>query len=123
MCPCVRPPLALAQKLVLLTRSRCCRCCCYCRPIAQDERTALLAEDEALTAKLAEVQAVYAKLRDNDPEVLQELADVVQLAKDGANRWIDNTFNAQSYFTRKRGMPASEAKRVLRMPEEFDYVE
>lgn len=121
MCLHVRPRRwswpALLQRL---TRSR---CCCRRRTTAQDERTALLAEDEALTAKLAEVQAIYAKLRDNDPEVLQELADVVKLAKDGANRWIDNTFNAQSYFTRKRGMPASEAKRVLRMPEEFDYVE
>ena len=65
---------------------------------ASAERAAalrLMAEKEARVLELRKTLAQYA---DSDPRKLEAVAEAAELAKDAANRWLDNCFNLRAWM-------------------------
>lgn len=64
-----------------------------------------------------------AKLKENDPAVIDELKKELRMTQEAANRWTDNIFTCKSYLTKKRGMSSKEAEQILNITGNFDYPE
>jgi len=64
-----------------------------------------------------------AKLKENDPTVIEELRKELRMTQEAANRWTDNIFACKSYLTKKRGMSGKEADQILQINGNFDYPE
>jgi hypothetical protein len=75
-------------------------------------------------AKLKEIEKELLVYRNNDPEILKELSDMVDTAKNSVNRWTDNTWNCKSYMKKKLGTDPKECDKFLKInPDTFDYID
>ena len=81
--------------------------------LAEDVSTAEMGREETsdrdnllqrLSEEKSKQQSFNSKLKqfsDNDPAVLQEMAQEAKQAVDAANRWTDNIFSLQSWIKKK----------------------
>ena len=58
-------------------------------------------------------------LKENDPQVLEDLEHELKLVTEAAHRWTDNIFNCQSYLVKKRGMDKKEVNKILGITSAF----
>ena len=70
-----------------------------------------------------ELASKLERLRECDPEVLQEMQQKTQIAKESANRWTDNVFSVKSWCKRKFAIEESAINKNFSIPEELDYLE
>ncbi|OQR88548.1 meiotic nuclear division protein [Thraustotheca clavata] len=75
-------------------------------------------------------------LKDNDPDLLNQLDTKAKIAKEGADRWtgfkttfilpdnyLDNVFNLKSWVIKKNSCSSAEVEKWLGIPDDFDYIE
>lgn len=86
-----------------------------------EERSAKLARLGELEEKHAALVERAEMLKANDPEVVKELQRLVEVGKEAARRWTDNTWQLKTTMVQKFGVDPREAERMLRMSAEFDY--
>jgi hypothetical protein len=87
-----------------------------------EERAAAEARLAALEAEQAELEAKLKVHADNDPAVLERLADNVLAAKQGADRWTDNVFSMRQMCVTKFNTDAKQFDRMMGITDSFDYV-
>lgn len=89
-----------------------------------DDRTAILEELAALEATREELKNKIKRYEGCDPEVLDQLAKEVKIAKEATNRWTDNIFAIQSWIGKKfPAVSVDDLNKQFDIPEELDYVE
>ena len=88
-----------------------------------DDRTANLAEQEALQTEIAELDSKLAAFAASDPERVSELRANIQAALEGANRWTDNIFQARTYCRKNFGMEPKDFNTYFQIGADFDYLE
>mmetsp|Transcript_22772 Transcript_22772/g.44737 ORF Transcript_22772/g.44737 Transcript_22772/m.44737 type:complete len:216 (+) Transcript_22772:521-1168(+) len=91
--------------------------------VPSDSRSAKLAELAELRQEVANKAEELAKLRENDPAQMMELVKKIDVCKEAANRWTDNTWTLVDYVRKKYGRPKKEVMQWLQMKEDFDYPE
>lgn len=84
--------------------------------IAAEARLAALAEEQAILEAKLKVHA------DNDPALVEKLADDVLVAKQGADRWTDNVFAMRQMCVTKFNTDAKQFDRMMGITDSFDYV-
>ena len=65
---------------------------------ASAERAAALQLMSTKEARVAELRAMLAQYAASDPSRLAAVAEAAELAKDAANRWLDNCFSLRSWM-------------------------
>eukprot|EP00884_Botryococcus_braunii_P013236 jgi/Botrbrau1/21913/Bobra.0249s0040.2 len=91
-----------------------------------DERTQKLAELGRLEAAVQQLTAQIGLYADNDPKRLEAMRQGADIAKDAANRWLDNTYNLQSWCKKRfEGMDAQldEFFKQNGLTDDIDYLE
>ena len=88
-----------------------------------EKRAKSLEELASLRAEYANIQASIAKLKENDPNKVLEVAKQSETCKIAAERWTDNVFALLSYIKKKFGKSSKEARVTLQLSDDFDYVE
>ncbi|RLW09189.1 hypothetical protein DV515_00002649, partial [Chloebia gouldiae] len=71
------------------------------------DRAALLKELAALRQEKEQLKTEIDKYRECDPDVVEEMRQTNQVAKEAANRWTDNIFSIKSWAKRQPGPPFS----------------
>mmetsp|Transcript_19240 Transcript_19240/g.34796 ORF Transcript_19240/g.34796 Transcript_19240/m.34796 type:complete len:208 (-) Transcript_19240:53-676(-) len=66
-----------------------------------EDRTARLAELRKLKKDTAEASEKLSQYKDNDPELFEKIKQANDLAKDAANRWLDNLFSLKSWCKKR----------------------
>ena len=66
-----------------------------------DEREKLLADLRSEEQERSQLEARLKEFADNDPAVLEALAQEAAQAVEAANRWTDNIFSIQSWIRKK----------------------
>ncbi|XP_021249809.1 meiotic nuclear division protein 1 homolog isoform X3 [Numida meleagris] len=87
------------------------------------ERGALMKELAALRQKKEQLKAEIEKYRECDPDVVEEMRQTSNVAKEAANRWTDNIFAIKSWAKRKFGFEESRIDKNFGIPEDFDYID
>ncbi|XP_005517622.2 meiotic nuclear division protein 1 homolog isoform X2 [Parus major] len=87
------------------------------------ERAALLKELAALRQKKEQLKTEIDKYRECDPDVVEEMRQTNQVAKEAANRWTDNIFSIKSWAKRKFGFEESRIDKGFGIPEDLDYID
>jgi cell division protein FtsB len=80
---------------------------------AADQREEKLAKLAALNPERKKMEAELEKLKENDPQVLEDLKTELRMVRDGANRWTDNIFACRTYLKTKKGMQGKEADKMI----------
>jgi chromosome segregation ATPase len=90
-----------------------------------NDRATKLSRLATLTLEQKTLQTELESVKENDPQVIMELQQELQLVTNAANRWTDNIFNCKSYLVKKRGMDKKEAMKILGITQSFDckYIE
>ena len=73
-------------------------------------------ESELVSAELAQYQ-------DCDPDVLNGVKKVGDVAFEAANRWTDNLFQVKSWCRTKFNVEESQLNKQFNIPEDMDYIE
>ncbi|XP_065054303.1 meiotic nuclear division protein 1 homolog isoform X2 [Rhopilema esculentum] len=87
------------------------------------EREKLLASLEQKEKETQELKQKLERLRECDPEVLEEVKEKTLIAKESANRWTDNIFSVKTWCKRKFAIEEAAINKNFGIPEELDYVE
>uniref|UniRef100_U3KF43 Meiotic nuclear division protein 1 homolog n=1 Tax=Ficedula albicollis TaxID=59894 RepID=U3KF43_FICAL len=87
------------------------------------ERAALLKELAALRQKKEQLKKEMDKYRECDPDVVEEMRQTNQVAKEAANRWTDNIFSIKSWAKRKFGFEESRIDKCFGIPEDLEYID
>jgi len=74
------------------------------------------------SSELAGLKQIALQNAANDPEVLKELESVVSDIRDNVNRCTENTFEMQSYLTKKKNMDRKMVKDCLKINDSFDTI-
>lgn len=88
-----------------------------------EERESKLLKLEQLKEENEKYREELTQFAQNDPELLEAYMKDIQLAKEGVNRWTDNTYTIRSYMENKFSMTREIADQQLGIGEDFDYVE
>mmetsp|Transcript_14216 Transcript_14216/g.35971 ORF Transcript_14216/g.35971 Transcript_14216/m.35971 type:complete len:215 (-) Transcript_14216:510-1154(-) len=88
-----------------------------------EERKKLLARLAELTALKAQQAQALETLKENDPNKAVEIVKQIEVCKEAANRWTDNTWELLSYLRKKLGKNKKELMPMLGIKDDFDYVE
>jgi len=89
-----------------------------------DEREKLLADLRSEEQERSQLEARLKEFADNDPAVLEALAQEAGQAVEAANRWTDNIFSIQSWIRKKfPSIEQSTFNKQFNIPEELDYIE
>lgn len=89
----------------------------------QTERNQILGDLDQKEKETKELRLKLERLRECDPEVLEEMKQKTIIAKDSANRWTDNIFSVKSWCKRKFAIEESAINKNFGIPEELDYIE
>ncbi|GBG29545.1 Meiotic nuclear division protein 1-like [Hondaea fermentalgiana] len=89
--------------------------------VPSESRQAKLAELAELRQKAAATAEDLGKLRENDPAQMVELVRKIDVCKEAANRWTDNTWTLMDYVRKKYGKQKKEVMQWLEMKDDFDY--
>jgi len=87
------------------------------------ERSELMARLSALKEENSRVSAELAQYQDCDPDVLDGVKKVGDVALEAANRWTDNIFQVKNWCKSKFNIEGDQLNKQFNIPEEFDYVE
>ncbi|KAM9749855.1 meiotic nuclear division protein 1 homolog isoform 2-T2 [Dama dama] len=90
---------------------------------SQEERTMLAKELSSLRDQREQLKAEVEKYRECDPQVVEEIRQANQVAKEAANRWTDNIFAIKSWAKRKFGFEENKIDKNFGIPEDFDYID
>uniref|UniRef100_A0A3Q1MJT7 Meiotic nuclear divisions 1 n=1 Tax=Bos taurus TaxID=9913 RepID=A0A3Q1MJT7_BOVIN len=88
-----------------------------------EERTMLAKELSSLRDQREQLKAEVEKYRECDPQVVEEIRQANQVAKEAANRWTDNIFAIKSWAKRKFGFEENKIDKNFGIPEDFDYID
>ncbi|XP_049646137.1 meiotic nuclear division protein 1 homolog [Suncus etruscus] len=88
-----------------------------------EERAVLAEELSSLRNQKEQLKAEVEKYRECDPQVVEEIRQANEVAKDAANRWTDNIFAIKSWAKRKFGLEENKIDKNFGIPEDFDYVD
>ena len=88
-----------------------------------DRRTSVLENLAAKQSELSELTREVEKYRECDPEVMEEMKQQTQTAKEAANRWTDNIFSVQSWIKNKFFMEESVLDKQFGIPDDLDYID
>ncbi|KAB0370258.1 hypothetical protein FD755_018220 [Muntiacus reevesi] len=88
-----------------------------------EERTMLTKELSSLRDQREQLKAEVEKYRECDPQVVEEIRQANQVAKEAANRWTDNIFAIKSWAKRKFGFEENKIDKNFGIPEDFDYID
>ncbi len=91
--------------------------------IPSKERTEKLKLLNSLRNDERELNLQLENLRENDPEKIQKMIELSDLCLAAANKWTDNTFQLTSFLKKKYSKNSKEAFHILRIKDDFDYVE
>ncbi|MEW5297095.1 MAG: hypothetical protein WDW36_000325 [Sanguina aurantia] len=90
-----------------------------------EARAAKLAELRELQRRVSSCQAEAAQYKDNDPETVRDMQRGADLAKTGANRWLDNSWTLQSWCKKRFQGHEVELDGMFKengLTEEIDYI-
>ena len=79
-----------------------------------NERSKKLQKMSDLQKEKAELEAEQAKLKENDPAVIDDLKKEVRMAKESANRWTDNIFSCK--VSKRTNLPPKRSNPSLARP-------
>uniref|UniRef100_A0ABI7ZAH0 Tripartite motif-containing protein 2 n=2 Tax=Felis catus TaxID=9685 RepID=A0ABI7ZAH0_FELCA len=88
-----------------------------------EERTMLAKELSSLRDQREQLKAEVEEYRECDPQVVEEIRQANQVAKEAANRWTDNIFAIKSWAKRKFGLEENKIDKNFGIPEDFDYID
>ncbi|CAM9576432.1 unnamed protein product [Discosporangium mesarthrocarpum] len=86
------------------------------------ERRVKLQRLQDASQRMQELEKEFETLKENDPAILEKATELLQVCKDGVNRWTDNTWAIKSWMVKKKGMAGSNVDRFLQIKSDFDYV-
>ncbi|VDO32568.1 unnamed protein product [Haemonchus placei] len=87
------------------------------------ERTQLLELHAKLLEEENELSGRLAQYAEYDPEVIAQVKQRTEKARDEANRWTDNIFSIKKWCKTKFGMDEKVLNQQFEIPEDLDYVE
>ncbi|XP_047108637.1 meiotic nuclear division protein 1 homolog [Schistocerca piceifrons] len=87
-----------------------------------DERTTILENIASLKTEEARLKDEIQKYKDSDPEVLEQMKQQIQVAKEAANRWTDNLFAIKSWCKNKFFIEGSVLDKQFGIDPEMDYL-
>lgn len=87
-----------------------------------DERNTVLEDISSLKAEATRLTDEIQKYKDSDPEVLEQMKQQIQVAKDAANRWTDNLFAIKSWCKNKFFIEESVLDKQFGIDPEMDYL-
>ncbi|KAM9086873.1 tripartite motif-containing protein 2 isoform 7-T9 [Megaptera novaeangliae] len=88
-----------------------------------EERTLLAKELSSLRDQREQLKAEVEKYKECDPQVVEEIRQANEVAKEAANRWTDNIFAIKSWAKRKFGFEENKIDKNFGIPEDFDYID
>ncbi|XP_061048490.1 tripartite motif-containing protein 2 isoform X2 [Eubalaena glacialis] len=88
-----------------------------------EERTLLAKELSSLRDQRERLKAEVEKYKECDPQVVEEIRQANEVAKEAANRWTDNIFAIKSWAKRKFGFEENKIDKNFGIPEDFDYID
>ena len=88
-----------------------------------EERADALKALSELEHRHTEAGKKLARFAEFDPEEMEKLKKNTSLARQAANRWVDNIFNCQSWAQNKFCMEKKVFSKQFGIPEELDYLE
>ncbi|XP_060003796.1 meiotic nuclear division protein 1 homolog isoform X1 [Lagenorhynchus albirostris] len=88
-----------------------------------EERTLLAKELSSLRDQREQLKAEVEKYKECDPQVVEEIRQANEVAKEAANRWTDNIFAIKSWAKRKFGLEENKIDKNFGIPEDFDYLD
>ncbi|XGW20543.1 hypothetical protein V3C99_003941, partial [Haemonchus contortus] len=87
------------------------------------ERTQLLELHAKLLEEENELSGRLAQYAEYDPEVIAQVKQRTEKAREEANRWTDNIFSIKKWCKSKFGMDEKVLNQQFEIPEDLDYVE
>ena len=87
------------------------------------ERHELMSRLSELKEESELVSAELAQYQDCDPDVLNGVKKVGDVAFEAANRWTDNLFQVKSWCRTKFNVEESQLNKQFNIPEDMDYIE
>nr|CDJ83210.1 Meiotic nuclear division protein 1 domain containing protein [Haemonchus contortus] len=87
------------------------------------ERTQLLELHAKLLEEENELSGRLAQYAEYDPEVIAQVKQRTEKAREEANRWTDNIFSIKKWCKTKFGMDEKVLNQQFEIPEDLDYVE
>lgn len=87
-----------------------------------DERNTILENISSLKTEATRLTDEIQKYKDSDPEVLEQMKQQIQVAKDAANRWTDNLFAIKSWCKNKFFIEESVLDKQFGIDPEMDYI-
>jgi len=88
-----------------------------------DERSELMARLCELKEESKAVGSELAQYQDCDPDVLDGVKKVGDVALEAANRWTDNLFQVKGWCKTKFNVEESQLNKQFNIPEELDYID
>ncbi|GMH32743.1 hypothetical protein BSKO_00577 [Bryopsis sp. KO-2023] len=90
------------------------------------ERTEKLRELEEQKQTLGKLEKDVAQYAENDPETVKAMVEACGVAKDAANRWLDNLYGVESWAKKQFQGREDELKKFFQscgMSDDMDYLE
>ena len=88
-----------------------------------EDREIVLRELSVLEQENKKLVAELEKYKELDPDAYDQRKKDLAVYKEAANRWTDNIFTLQSYFSNKFNFAKSDFDSQFGIPDDFDYVE
>jgi len=88
-----------------------------------EERVGKMAKLEELRIKNNDLKTELKKYIEFDPELIDDMEQDIQEARDAANRWTDNILTLRKWCTDSFGIDEEGFNSNFEVPEELDYVE
>ncbi|KAH3889991.1 meiotic nuclear division protein 1 homolog [Dreissena polymorpha] len=88
-----------------------------------DDRTELLTQLSDAQSEKSRLEKELERYRECDPEVIAEVKQQTQVAKEAANRWTDNIFSTKSWIKNKFSFEEAVINKQFEIPEDLDYME
>lgn len=83
----------------------------------------MLKDIEEVQKQVSKIDEELAKFAEFDPEEMDKVKQNTVIAKEAANRWIDNVFNVQSWANKTFMMEKKDFATQFGIPEDLDYFE
>ncbi|XP_052802451.1 meiotic nuclear division protein 1 homolog isoform X2 [Mya arenaria] len=88
-----------------------------------DDRTKILTDLSAVESERSRLAGELERYRECDQEVVEEVKQNSQIAREAANRWTDNIFSTKSWIKKKFSFDESVINKQFEIPEDLDYIE
>jgi len=88
-----------------------------------EERATKMARLEELQNKNSELKTELKKYIEFDPELIEDMEQDIQEARDAANRWTDNILTLRKWCSESFGIDETAFNANFAVPEELEYVE